>query len=574
MGSSAPYFVQFCIDPVHRVRHVVDLQREAAVRWIPYVMALGVLSACQEPGLGGQEGEPASPQQDTGGWSDGGTTGGTDGGGGGTDGGGTDGGMTDGGGTDSDTVGGGGTDGEATSTGGVDTGGGDSADTGGDTADTGLEECDDVSEVTLYLSPDDSNSMSSPVQAREAVLSGWTSISNVPIRTYEFMNYYSFDYEAAEAGALRVQLDMLQGDDAQYTLQIGVSSPELSNADRAAMNITLVLDESGSMSGDPMDMLKASCRAIAGSLKEGDIVSLVTWDTSNAVLLDSHAVTGPDDTTLLNAISSLEPGGGTDLHGGLIAGYGLAQKNYEADRINRIVLISDGGANAGVTDIDTIAAAAGGEGEDGIYMVGVGVGSSSSYNDELMDAVTDAGKGASVFIPSEAEAERIFGERFVEVMDVAARDVQVRLELPPGFEIVRFSGEEYSTDPAEVEPQNIAPSDAMVFYQSVETCAPELLSDDVTITATARYLDPITFTESETSQVLSLADLAAADTALIRKGAAVYGYAEALKAYKTAVTAEERSAIVAEALAAVEAAELENPGDEDLAEIRSVLEAL
>ncbi|HFE46581.1 MAG TPA: VWA domain-containing protein, partial [Nannocystis exedens] len=334
--------------------------------------------------------------------------------------------------------------------------------------------------MTLFLSPDDSNSMSSPVQAREAVLSEWQGLSYVPLRMWEFFNYYTFEYPVAEPGTVVVTPELYRLDsqeDGEYTLQIGISSTELSNENRPPMNITLVLDESGSMSGSPMEMQKETCRALAAQLKSGDIVSMVGWDTENAIKLAGYAVTGPNDAMLLSKIEALEPGGGTDLHGGLVAGYQLAEASFDPDRINRVVLISDGGANAGVTDKDIIAEAAGDQDEDGIYLVGVGVGSyaDTGYNDQLMDTVTDIGKGASVFIPNKKEAWKIFGDDFVNTMSVALRDVQVRLDMPPGFEIVKFSGEEYSDDPSEIEPQHLAPNDAMVFHQTIATCAPELV---------------------------------------------------------------------------------------------------
>ncbi len=544
------------------------------IQWTGIVGLLLGASGCGVFGLGGQEGEDFN---DTGAQFDGEDP--DDGGGGGDDGASDADTDTD---TDTDSDSDTDTDTDTDTDADVDTGGDDADDTGsasdtadtGDTGDTGEDECDESSEVTLYLSPDDSNSMSSPVQVREAVLDGWSSLSSVPVRTWEFMNYYTFDYTPAESG-LAVSAGMVAGDDeGEYTLQIGVSSPALSNDARELMNVTLVLDTSGSMDGKPMDMLKASCRAIAGSLREGDIISMVVWDTSNAVILESHEVSGPDDSTLMAAINALSAGGGTNLSGGLDAGYALAQENYSADRINRLVLISDGGANAGETDISVIAANAADDSGDGVYLVGVGVGTAGSYYDDLMDTVTDAGKGASVFIPSEAEAEKIFGERFVSTMDVAARDVQVRLDLPPGFEIVRFSGEEYSSDPAEVEPQHIAPNDAMVFYQQLETCAPEILTDESAITVAARYEDPVTRAASEVSSTATFASLLAGDQALLRKGAAVYAYAEALKAYKEASTSAEKADIVAGALEVLGAAETANPEDADLAEIREVLEAL
>ncbi|MCY0994307.1 VWA domain-containing protein [Nannocystis sp. ILAH1] len=449
----------------------------------------------------------------------------------------------------------------------------DASTTGDDSTSTGEPACDEQTPVVLYLSPDDSNSTSSPVQVREAVLSEWGSLSYVPIRTWEFLNYYSFGYAAAEKGMVTVLPEIArfaEDPDEQYVVQIGVASETVSNADRPLMNVTLVLDESGSMSGAPMELQQEVCRTIAGSLRAGDIVSAVGWDTVNAVKLTKYKVTKANDPELVALCDALEPGGGTDLNGGLTAGYELAHAQFDATRINRVVLISDGGANAGVTDIDIISNGAGSQDKDGIYLVGVGVGTPDTYNDELMDTVTDVGRGASLFIPSVAEAHKMFGERFVQTMAVAVRDVRVRLDMPPGFSIVKFSGEEYSADPAEVEPQHLAPNDAMVFHQTVATCAPALVDEAAEFKVAVRWKDPITFEDRETEVTKKIQESVAAESPLLKKGAAVFAYAEGLKAYREAPEA----ATLAPALAALAVAEAALPGDPDLAEIRTVLETL
>jgi len=429
--------------------------------------------------------------------------------------------------------------------------------------------------VTLYLSPDDSNSMSSAVQAREAILGSFSSISQVAVRTWEFLNYYSFAYEpAADPGMVALYTDLTRkegADEGEYVMQIGVASEAISNADRDPISVTLVLDTSGSMQGLAMDMLKETCAAIASSLKEGDKISMVTWDTENSTVLGGYNVSGANDAMVVDKCDSLEAGGGTDLHGGLTAGYDLAQDVFQPGMINRIVLVSDGGANAGVTDIDLIAENAGAEGEDGIYMVGVGVGEAGDYNDDLMDEVTDAGKGASVFVSDAEEAWKMFGEeRFVSTMGVAARDVQVRLDMPPGFEVVKFSGEEISGDPSEVEPQHLSPSDAMVFHQEIATCAPELVDNDSEFTVTVSYLDAKTFVQQEVSRTFTFGEMAAADHSLLLKGAAIFEYAESLKRHKE-LGIDEDFAALGNALDAAEAA---NPEDADLAEIRAIMEAM
>ena len=337
------------------------------------------------------------------------------------------------------------------------------------------------------------------------------------------------------------------------------------------MNITLVLDESGSMSGPPMEMQKEACRALAASLKEGDIVSMVGWDTENAVKLAGYKVSGPNDPALLAKIEALKSGGGTDLNGGLKAGYELAQQTFDPARINRVVLISDGGANAGVTDINLIAGAAGDQNSDGIYLVGVGVGG-SGYNDALMDSVTDAGKGASVFIPSKEEAWKIFNTNFVNTMAVAARDVQVQLDLPPGFEIVKFSGEEYSANPEEIEPQHLAPNDSMVFHQTIATCAPQLVDDAAVVVVTARYKDALTFEPKEVVAKVSFGDLLADKSPAILKGKALFEATEALKAARS--QDGDAAEKIAKALEHVAAAQAASPADAELAEVKSVLEML
>jgi Ca-activated chloride channel family protein len=443
--------------------------------------------------------------------------------------------------------------------------------------ETGDPLCDDQTDVVLYLSPDDSNSMSSPVHVRERVLTeNSQSLDGIPVRVWEFMNYYGFDYPAAADGELSLYAAMapVEGPEPTWQLQLAVSSETMTPDERPPMSITLVLDTSGSMAGEPMDMLKETCRALAANLRFGDVVSMVEWDTENVWTLAGYPVSGPNDVMLLEKIEELAYGGGTDLNGGLVSGYQLAQENYDVDMLNRLVLITDGGANAGVTDIELIAENAAFGGSDGIYLVGVAVAKGSAYDGELMDVVTDAGKGASVFATDMQEAWSLFGDEFENTMAIAGRDVQVELTMPPGFEIVKFSGEEFSGDPQEVEPQHIAPNDAMVFHQQIQTCAPEIVDDSSMITVTASWEDPWTFEVKQVEQSWSFAELAAMDQALLLKGAAVLAYAESLKTYKQASTDAQKTAALAGVFALLAPAQAALPDDEDLLEIAMILAQL
>ncbi len=388
---------------------------------------------------------------------------------------------------------------------------------------TGL---DQSQPMVLYLSADDSNSMGSPVWARERINAG---MSAKAIRTYEFLNYYRIDYDPAPLGSLNIVPQMQETETAgSFDLQIGVRSYDAPKP-RRPMTITFVLDTSGSMGGTSIARERAVVKAVAASLAQGDIVNAVTWSTSNNVKLSGYAVTGPNDPQLLNLANNLTANGGTNLNAGLVAGYQLAQIHYGSDRLNRLLLISDGGANVGVTDENLIAQHSEDADKEGIYLVGVGTGPITSYNDLLMDTVTDEGRGAYVYVDSEQEATTMFTDRFDEVMEVAARAVQVELTLPWYFQMQKFHGEEYSTNPEEVKPQHLAPSDAMVLNQVIRACDPTIVGTHDTVQVKVTWETPLTYQQQEQTISLTMQQLATANKDQLIKGKAIVAYAEALK---------------------------------------------
>ncbi len=390
--------------------------------------------------------------------------------------------------------------------------------------------CPDTSDpIVLHMSNDDSNSQASPILARRRIHEGLVIEPN-DVRIYEFLNYYDLSYASPTDDAVDVGLQMRRtnAETGEFTLLLFAQGRALAAADRPAMNLVFSLDTSGSMSGESIELLEDSMTALAGTLRAGDRVSLVRWDTSQAVLLAGHEVSGADDPTLIGAIEGLSASGGTDLEAGLTTSYALAKQYYIAGGLNRVVLISDGGANAGETSIDLIAASAADENQQSIYLMGVGVGSAQTYQDALMDAVTDAGKGAYLFIDSPEEAERMFGENFVSLASVAARDVKMRLTMPWYFGIKAFHGEQFSADPAEVEAQHLAPADAMSFHQILGACDPSMVDAGDSIEAYVDYLDPLTLEPKSDSLTVEIGDLVEGEATQLHKADVIVSYAKAL----------------------------------------------
>lgn len=410
--------------------------------------------------------------------------------------------------------------------------------------------------------------MASPVIARRMIRERRSAPPAYLLRTYEFLNYYNVKYGNVEAGTLGVSAQLGVNAAGEFELQIGVQAPP--REARRPMTLTFVLDTSGSMEGTPIALLREAVRAAASQLDAGDVVSLVTWNTGNAVALSGHVVTGPNDPALLAAVAGVSASGGTDLHGGLVAGYQLAEAHDGPGRVNRVILISDGVANVGVTDEEFIGRKADSEDKEGIYLVGVGVG--EGVNDTLMDAVTDAGNGAYIYLDSKDEAWRMFGQRFAESVEVAARNVRVKATLPWYLSMRRFYGEEYSTDPNRVKPQHLAPGDSMVISQVLAPCqgAPAVDADPVEVVAS--WVEPLTYAKKTATFASTLGALKAGASAELARGKAIVAYAEWLKV-ASAGDAKSRQDGARQVLALAAAADV-GGADPGLAEIRQLVREL
>ncbi len=384
--------------------------------------------------------------------------------------------------------------------------------------------------TTWYVSADDSNSQADAAHLRSLIeADAWLS-SFGPFRPYEIFNYYDWDYPAAPPNELVVdaQLRPSADDPEVYMLAIGVTSEAMSAPTRPDLNLVLSLDTSCSMGGFPMDAEREVARAIASQLREGDTLSMVEWSSSTNVLLDGHAVTGNDDPLVASLVDGLIEGGGTDLAGGLVRAYSLAQANYDPAKLNRVVIVSDGGANMGVTSGQLIGANAADSEAESIYLVGVGTGEPAYYNDDLMNDVTDLGKGAYVYIDDEPEAWTQFtGEHFLQNLAVTAREVQLEMTLPEGFAVERFYGEQISQDQDEVEPQNIAPNDTMMFVQTVRDCSADAASGALEFAFTVTWQDAQTGALDSASFVATLDEMLGNSARQLEKVRALTAYVDA-----------------------------------------------
>jgi Ca-activated chloride channel family protein len=157
-------------------------------------------------------------------------------------------------------------------------------------------------------------------------------------------------------------------------------------------------------------------------------------------------------------------------------------------------------------------------------------------------------------------------ERFDEVMDIAVRDVEVRLDLPAGFEIVRTSAEGMSANRDEIPPQHLAPNDSMVFTMVIRTCDPAGVTDDTPLSVGVFYEDDASFSGGQVEVARTFGELLGGNVRQLRRGMAISAYADALT--------DRGADAIGEAYLRLAEADALYPADAELAEIRTVLDAL
>ncbi|WP_187366771.1 vWA domain-containing protein [Nocardioides dongxiaopingii] len=217
--------------------------------------------------------------------------------------------------------------------------------------------------------------------------------------------------------------------DGAQVVRVGVAAREVDPAERPRVNVTLVVDRSGSMDGrDRLGLVQSSLAVLAEELEDDDTVSVVSFQEEAESILEPTPVR--DQDAILDAIEELRPGGGTNLEAGLRLGYEQAREAFDEDAVNVVVICSDGVANIGATGPGSITERIAEEGADGIHLVTVGFGM-GSYNDHLMEQVADLGDGFYSYVDTFEEAEQLFGTDLTTTLVPVAAEARAQVAFDP-----------------------------------------------------------------------------------------------------------------------------------------------
>jgi Ca-activated chloride channel family protein len=217
-------------------------------------------------------------------------------------------------------------------------------------------------------------------------------------------------------------------------LQITLTSPEIvKEKKRKPMNLSIVLDRSGSM-GDQkkMEYAKKAFASLIDQLHAEDILSIVIYDDIIDVVRHASKV-GRDRNFIKRLIDEVYPRGSTNLGGGLIEGLKQAERYLGKEYINRVILLSDGLANVGVTNPSELNSIARRYRNQSISITTMGVG--LDYNENLMMGLSESGGGNYYFIEHPNSLTSIVRQEFDMVSSVIAQNVSIYLHLSAGVSV-------------------------------------------------------------------------------------------------------------------------------------------
>ncbi|TXD40070.1 VWA domain-containing protein [Xanthomonas campestris] len=253
------------------------------------------------------------------------------------------------------------------------------------------------------------------------------------VRVEELINYFRYDDPAPTDGtpfAVRTELAPTPWNTDTLLLRIGVAGRDVPTAALPAANLVFLVDVSGSMDApDKLPLLQSSLKLLVRQLRKQDRITLVTYAGSTAVVLPPTS--GDQQTRIVEAIDSLQSGGGTAGASGIELAYKAAQDAYLRGGINRILLATDGDFNVGVTDFDQLKGMVAEKRRSGVALSTLGFGT-GNYNDTLMEQLADAGDGAYAYIDSALEARKVLTHELGSTLATIARDVKIQVEFNPG----------------------------------------------------------------------------------------------------------------------------------------------
>ncbi|MGK7926336.1 MAG: VWA domain-containing protein, partial [Spirulina sp.] len=203
---------------------------------------------------------------------------------------------------------------------------------------------------------------------------------------------------------------------------------------RRPLNLSIVLDRSGSMGGTPLRNAIKAAKSLLDYLTEEDYLSVVIYDDKIETIVEHQKVR--DKAEIQQKINRIRAGGLTNLSGGWLQGCNLVKSQLSPDALNRVLLLTDGQANQGITQPNVLINTARERAEEGIITTTLGFG--NYFNEDLLIGMANAAGGNYYYIQSPDDAGEVFRIEIESLVAIAAQNLTVTLQPKNSVEITEI----------------------------------------------------------------------------------------------------------------------------------------
>jgi Ca-activated chloride channel homolog len=226
----------------------------------------------------------------------------------------------------------------------------------------------------------------------------------------------------------------------EVIVQVEIEARRNDEARRSPMNLCIVLDRSGSMEGAKLEKARQAAAMAVDKLGDDDVFSLVTYDSETDLLIAPERVGNTDHRQdLKSRIHRIQAGGSTALHAGVVLGSKQIRRFFDKERVNRIILLSDGLANVGPSSTSELARLGRELRGEGMAVSTVGLG--DDYNEDLMTALAEASNANYYYVKDAEKLPSIFAQELGMARSLIARNVIIRIEAPDGVHLKEIIGQ-------------------------------------------------------------------------------------------------------------------------------------
>jgi Ca-activated chloride channel family protein len=238
-----------------------------------------------------------------------------------------------------------------------------------------------------------------------------------------------------------VQNKILQGSDGRVNLALTLKAADGFDSNAAAsrnVDMVIVLDRSGSMKGRKIADARQAVASLLSSLSAEDRFALITYSDSVQFVSNLNNVTAANREQLQAIVRGVTAGGGTNLGAGLRAGIKVLLSAHTNGNARKVILISDGLANKGITNPTTLGNMAGVAVEKEFAVSTVGVG--NDFNEQLMTRIADRGAGNYYYLENPMAFAEVFQKEFLYTQATVATGVSIHVPLREGISLVNAAG--------------------------------------------------------------------------------------------------------------------------------------